>query len=243
MSLKLIRNCESWSFLDGLPLVSIKTKEPKMSIKQLIIKSLAILLLVCIFVCRDKPSTSISNKKKLLENVLNQNYIMLENTNSDYILKMIAQYGGIYGDTTNQVEYSFEIGRLNKWYVIKVDSSLSNYEFYNLQTWFYGYEERADSPTFTIGYHRGNEIENKSYLFFTDRKKTACDVAVGVFSTNENFSIYLPEAYKENCLKINEDTAFIFSEIISELRDNGLGVDKIENLDFEKYRIKFNKSS
>ena len=211
--------------------------------KQLIIKSLAILLLIALFIYKNKPRTADNNKQELIENTYNQRYIILENTNLDYVVKMIQQYGEIIEDTTNQIEYNFKIGTINNWFIIEIDSLLDNYEYYNLPDWFYGFDANNNAPSFAIGYFKGNEIENKSYLFFTDLEKTACDAAVGVFSTNENFSIYLPEAYKDSSLEINNDTSLIFFNIINELRNNNLDISKIIEIEFEKYIIKMNKSS
>lgn len=214
-----------------------------MTKKQLIIRSLGILLVVYVFVYRNTPSKETDSKKEHTTSTCNQKYLILENTSLDYILKMIKQYGGLLGDTTNQAEYNFKIGQINQWFVIESDSSLGSYEYYNLQSWFYGFEENTETPSFTMGFYKGNKTDNKSYFFYTDLEKTASDVAVGVYSTNENFTIYLPEGYEEHALKINKEKALNFSEIKNELKNNGLDIAKLKEIEFKNYKIKINKSS
>ena len=217
-----------------------------MSKKNLIIRSLAVLLIVYVFVYKEKPFNNSNDQKlqvKLSERTCNQRYLILENTDLDYTLRMIEEYGKILGDSVNRVEYRFDVGIINQWLVIAVDSALDNYEYYNLQSWFYGFEKNDNTPTFTMGLLLGDEIETKSYLFYTDLKRTASDAVIGTYSTDENFTIYLPEAYEKDAIKTNNGNSINFYEIISELKDRGFDIAKIEDIRYKEYVIKMNKSS
>jgi hypothetical protein len=51
---------------------------------------------------------AVDNKPELIKNTKTQKSLILENTNLDYVLKIIKEYGEILGNTTlNKVTYIF----------------------------------------------------------------------------------------------------------------------------------------
>ncbi|MEL6557014.1 MAG: hypothetical protein AAFQ94_02450 [Bacteroidota bacterium] len=167
-------------------------------------------------------------------------YIAIKNTSFEYLFAMIEDLGGVSGDDYLQ-DFEFSYKALNKdWKLIKVDDKLDFFTFHNLIGWFYGYEDSKQAPEVVVGFAEHHTESSKNYFCFLDSTNLSRDTIVGAFDNEENFFIFLPDAFEEGGNLTVTDSFRIDVEAEKKYyAENGLIVSEFE-IDLSKKLIKMN---
>ena len=160
-------------------------------------------------------------------------YILAKNTNPIFLKRMIKEYGEISG-SENTAEKTFGFTKLNQWYIIKIDSTISFYFYHNLVAWFNGYDDNPSIPEVVIGFSTHYSNPKEDYLFHLDPTNNNGDTQIGAFRNEEDFFAYLPEAYDvTGNIELTEEVEFSFDEIAQLLSKESLSIDRIKELEFK----------
>lgn len=165
-------------------------------------------------------------------------FILTKNTTESYITKGINQYGELSGNEEYKM-HNFGIAQHGDWRIIKIDNSISFYDYHNLAGWLTGYEDCSDISELTFGFSKSKVDSQNDYLFFLDPHNEYGDTQVGAFRYGKPFAIYLPEAYEEyGNLTIKKGIKVSMSERINYISEQGFNISEIESLNYIEHNIK-----
>lgn len=166
-------------------------------------------------------------------------YLLAKHTTAEYLLRMIREQGELPGTTETEL-HRFRMATLGDWFILEVDSTLSFYNYHNLSTWFYGYEEDPDIPELSLGYVTHRTDQQKDFIFYTDPGNPNGDTQIGSFRDNQFFFVRLPDAFLPyGNLTILTDYESNWEEIMAFVQEEELDLGRIESLTWEEYEIPY----
>jgi hypothetical protein len=168
-------------------------------------------------------------------------YILTKNTSENYLLKDIKDYVTLSGNENHEV-YRFGIAEKGDWKIIKIDSSLSFYEYHYLTSWIAGNEQSPARPDLTFGLCMNIADSQDDYLFYVDPFNESGDTLIGAFRRGNSFSINLSEANEENGnLTIKNRIQVSMNERLNYMLEQGLDISEVDSLKFSIHNIKIYK--
>jgi len=168
-------------------------------------------------------------------------FILTKNTTENYLLEGIKEFGELSGNTEYEI-YNYSIAQYGDWKIIKLEESVSFYDYHNIVGWLTGYNENTETPELSIGFAKNKTDSLDDYLFFLDPENEFGDTQIGTFRSEKSFSIYLPDAYeKYGNLTVKNDIIVSMQENIQFISDNGLDIEKVLSLKYAEYKIKMSE--